>query len=130
MRHNTFQLISRKNKNHIGRNFICTGCCDLSKNNGSEEKQGKLEETTSFEGQFAGSKHWFDHDIQWVEENFSTREPQFYKRLFLSNIEGQAVSKYSIFPVTIGNVKKRVKLNTILKIHWWNTIKMLHVVVA
>ena len=43
-----------------------------------------------FQGKSARSNHWFDIDIEWVEGNFSTREPQFYKRLFQRNIEGQA----------------------------------------
>ena len=59
-----------------------------------------------FQGQSARSKHWFDLDIEWIEENFSTREPQFYQRLFQSNIEGQAGSKYSTFTVPTGNEKK------------------------
>ena len=59
-----------------------------------------------FQGQSARPKHWFDLDIEWIEENFSTREPQFYQRLFQSNIEGQAGSKYSTFTVTIGYAKE------------------------
>ena len=29
-----------------------------------------------------------DLDIEWVAENFSTKEPQFYKSPFQSNTEG------------------------------------------
>ena len=50
-------------------------------------------------------KHWFDLDIEWIGENFSTREPQFYKKLFQSNIEGKYGSKYPTLPVPIGNSK-------------------------
>ena len=38
--------------------------------------------------------------------NFSRREPQFYKRLFQSNIQGQYGSKYTTFPVSIVNTKE------------------------
>ena len=50
-----------------------------------------------FQGQSARSKRWFDIDIDWLEEEFIKREPQFYKKLFQSNIQGQAGSKYPIF---------------------------------
>ena len=45
----------------------------------------------------ARQKHWSDLDIDWAEENFNTRETNFYKRLFQSNVQGQARSKYPIF---------------------------------
>ena len=41
-----------------------------------------------------------------IELNISIREPQFYNKLFKINIEGQAVSKYPKFTVTIGNGKE------------------------
>ena len=41
-----------------------------------------------------------------VEENFSTREPQFYKSLFQTNVEVQDGIKYPIFPVPIGNSRE------------------------
>ena len=58
-----------------------------------------------FQGHSARSKNWFDLDIEWVKENIITREHQFYKRLFQTNIEVQSGIKYPIFPVTIGNEK-------------------------
>ena len=39
-------------------------------------------------------------------KNISKREPQFYKRLFQTNIEGQSGITDPIFPVTIGNTKE------------------------
>ena len=59
-----------------------------------------------FQGQSEILKYWFDLDIDWVEENFSTREPQFYKRLLQTNIEGQSVITYHIFTVPIENAKE------------------------
>ena len=59
-----------------------------------------------FQEQSARSKHWFDLDIEWFEEKFSTREPQFYKRLFQTNIGGQYGITHPIFPVPIRNAKE------------------------
>ena len=59
-----------------------------------------------FQGQCARSKRWFDTDVEWIEENLSTREPQFYKRPFQTNIEGQYGITYPIFLVLIGNAKE------------------------
>ena len=36
----------------------------------------KPKEKNLFQGNFSMSKHWFDLGIYWVEENFSTIEPQ------------------------------------------------------
>ena len=44
--------------------------------------------------------------MEWVEENFSAREPQFYNSLFQTNIEGQYGITYPILPVPIGDAKE------------------------
>ena len=59
-----------------------------------------------FQGQSARSKNWFNLHIEWIKENISTREHQFYKRLFQTNIEVQSGIKYPIFPVPIENEKE------------------------
>ena len=38
-----------------------------------------------FQGQSARSQRWFDLDFDWIEVNFSTRETDFYKKLFQSH---------------------------------------------
>ena len=53
-------------------------------------KMGKTFLRYLLQGQSARLKHWFDIDIDWFEGNFITGKPQFYKRLFQSNIEVQA----------------------------------------
>ena len=35
-----------------------------------------------FQGQPGRSKLWFDLDLDWIDINFSTRETDFYKKLF------------------------------------------------
>ena len=57
-------------------------------------------------GQSAILEHWFNLDIEWVEENFIIWKPQFYNRLFQSNIEGQS-EKNPTFPAPIGNSKEK-----------------------
>ena len=55
-----------------------------------KKKNEKTLKHLLFQGQSAILKHWFDLNIEWAEENVSTRLPQFYKRLFQINIQGQA----------------------------------------
>ena len=60
-----------------------------------------------FQGHSTRFKHWVYIDIEWVEENFSTREPQFYNRLFQTNIEVKSGITYPVFTVPIGNSKEK-----------------------
>ena len=47
--------------------------------------KNKTESKFKFQGQSARSQLWFDLDLDWIEINFSTREPDFYKKLFQSH---------------------------------------------
>ena len=38
-----------------------------------------------FYGQSARSQLWFDLDLYWIDINFSTREPDFYRKAFQSH---------------------------------------------
>ena len=44
--------------------------------------KNKTESRFKFQGQSARSQLWFDIDLDWIDINFSTREPDFYKKLF------------------------------------------------
>ena len=44
--------------------------------------KNKNEAKFKFQGQSARSQKWFDLDLDWIEVNFSTREPDFYKKKF------------------------------------------------
>ena len=44
--------------------------------------KNKNEAKFKFQGQSARSQRWFDLDFDWIEVNFSTREPDLYKKLF------------------------------------------------
>ena len=58
-----------------------------------------------FQGQSARSRYWFGIDLDWININFSTREPDFYKKLFHSYDNEQETESYRIFEVPIGNAK-------------------------
>ena len=58
-----------------------------------------------FQGQSARSRYWFDIDLDWIEINFSTREPDFYKKLFQNHDNEQEADSFRIFEVPIGNAK-------------------------
>ena len=42
-----------------------------------------------FQGLPARPESWFDLDFYWIEVNFSTREPDFYNKLFQSHDDTQ-----------------------------------------
>ena len=60
-------------------------------------------------GQSARSQQWFDFDFYWIKVNFSTREPDFYKRLFQCHANTQDKNTYKRFQVTRGN-KRSVEI--------------------
>ena len=67
--------------------------------------KNKIEAKFKFQGQSAGSQRWFDLDFGWIEVNFSTREPVFYKKLFQSHDDTQDKNTLKIFQIPIGNAK-------------------------
>ena len=46
-----------------------------------------------------------DLDLDWIEVNFSTREPDFYGKLFQSHDYTQDINTFKSFQVPIGNAK-------------------------
>ena len=67
--------------------------------------KNKIEAKFKFQGQSARSQLWFDLDLNWVDINFSTREPDFYKKLFQSHDDTQDDITFKTFQVPIGNAK-------------------------
>ena len=51
----------------------------------TEANKNKNKAKLKFQGQSARSQGWFDLDFDWIEENFSTREPELYKKIFQSH---------------------------------------------
>ena len=58
-----------------------------------------------FQGQSARSRYWFDIDLDWIDINFRTREPDFYKKPFQNHDKEQEADSFRIFEVPIGNAK-------------------------
>ena len=65
--------------------------------------KGKKEAKFKFQGQLKRSQHWFDIDFDWIGVNFSTREPDFYKKLSQIHDNTQDTNTYKNFQVPIGN---------------------------
>ena len=69
------------------------------------EDKNKNEAKFKFQGQSARSQLWFDLDLYWIDINFSTCEPDFYKKLFQSRDDKQDNITFKTFQVPIGNAK-------------------------
>ena len=67
--------------------------------------RNKNEAKFKFQGQSARSQCWFDLDFDWIEVNFSTREPDFYKKLFQIHANTQDKNRFKSFQVPIVNSK-------------------------
>ena len=50
-----------------------------------------------FQGISAISQRWFDIDFDWIEVNFSIREPDFYKKLFKIHDDTQDTNTFKSF---------------------------------
>ena len=67
--------------------------------------KNKNEAKFKFQGQSARSQRWFDLDLYWIGVNFSTREPDFYKKLFQSHDNTQNINTFRTFQAPIENQK-------------------------
>ena len=103
---------------------------DVTIRNNTELQEGeilpKTTETYSFKGHSEISKHWFDIDLEWMEDNFMTREPELCKRLFQRNIESQYEKNFQHFQSFLGIQKKQA---TVMLQHW-NINRMIQIVVV
>ena len=58
-----------------------------------------------FQGQSSRSYCWFGLDCDWIEENFRTREPDFYKKIYQRHDEIQDTNTFKMFEVPLLNSK-------------------------
>ena len=65
----------------------------------------KNEAKSKFQGLSARSQRWFGLDFGWIEVNFITREPNFYKKLFQTHDDTQDTNAFKRFQVPIVNAK-------------------------
>ena len=56
--------------------------------------KNKNEAKFKFQGQYARSQRWFDLNFYFIEVNFSTHEPDFYKKPFQSHDNTQDTNKF------------------------------------
>ena len=64
----------------------------------------------NFQGQYTASTGLFNLDNEWLKRKFSTLEPDFYKKLFENNIEGQYIKTYKTFVVPLYNTKLNLSM--------------------
>ena len=65
----------------------------------------------NFQGQYTGSTGWINLDHEWLKIKFSTLEPDFYKRLFEKDIEGQDIDTYKTFVLQFDNNKLNLSMH-------------------
>ena len=83
MIHKTFQLVSRIIFKISLEDTLYAGVVRIRRKRIVQKKKTRKSKITYlFKRQSARSKHSFGIDIEWVEENFSTREPQCTIRCF------------------------------------------------
>ena len=78
-----------------------------------------------FQGQSGRSRLWFDLDLDWIDINFSTCEPDFYNKLFQNHDNDQDTDTFRTFQVPFGNAKvknhlffmRMLQLSVIVKNH-------------
>ena len=66
--------------------------------------KNKNEAKFKFQGKLARSQLWFDFDLDWIEINFITREPDLYKKKFQSHDDTQDGNTFKSFQVPIRNL--------------------------
>ena len=71
----------------------------------TEANKNKNEAIFKLQGQSAISQRWFDLDLDWIEVNFITREPDFYKETFSKHDDTQDINTFKSCQVTIVNAK-------------------------
>ena len=69
------------------------------------ENKNKNEAKFKFQGQSARSQSWFDLDFDQIEVNFSTREPNLYKKLFHSHDDKQDTNTLKNISIYNGKFK-------------------------
>ena len=67
--------------------------------------KNKSEAKFKFQGKSARSQLWFDLDLDWIDTNVSTREHDFYKKIFQSHDDKLDYITFKTFQVPIENEK-------------------------
>ena len=75
--------------------------------------KNKNEAKFKFQCQSARSQQWFGLDLDWIEVSFSTREPDFCKKLFQSHDDTQDINILKIF-------KFQLEMQNVWLRHLWS----------
>ena len=67
--------------------------------------KNKNEAKFKLQGKSTRSQRWFDLHFDWIEVNFSTHDPDLYKKYFQSHDNTQDINTLRLFQVPIGNTK-------------------------
>ena len=83
---------------------------DLKTTEAKKNKKAKFK----FHGKSARSQRWFDLDFDQVEGNFSTRETEFYRKIFQGHDKKQDTNIFKKFEVPVRNSKcvENIKFHT------------------
>ena len=76
-----------------------------------EANKDKSEAKFNFQCQSVRSQRWLDLDFDWIEESFSTREPELYREIFQRNDDTKDTNTFRMFEVSIVNSKFVEKLS-------------------
>ena len=77
----------------------------------TEANKNKNEARFRLQCQSVRSQRWFNIDFDCIEVSFSTREPDFYRKIFQRNDDTKGTNTFKFFQVPIGNVKCVEKLS-------------------
>ena len=60
----------------------------------TEANKNKNEAKFKFQGQSERSQRWFGIGFYWIGKDFSTREPELYRKIFLRNEKTQHTNTF------------------------------------
>ena len=63
----------------------------------TEANRNRNKAKFKFQGQYEILQRWFDLDFDCIEVNFSTRETDFYRRIFQGHDDTQDINKFQTF---------------------------------
>ena len=61
----------------------------------------------NFQGKSERSRRWFDLDHEWLKENFMTREPDFYGKLYQTKFRGDDTKNFKYLEYQLVMQKKK-----------------------
>ena len=124
MCHKIFHLKSKRWLKHFIEQKVCIRRWSLSiVKNQLKGENHKSKETKFLQYKSAISKHWCNFDIDWIEDNFMTREPDFSRGFFNSILQVKQEKHFLRLLLLLEMQKTQVKYNSILQLQYWKIKK-------